>query len=122
MKQYYYTDPLAAAWMSKHFGLAITAPYWRLDGDYYDNGEPLSVIGWGEKVVQAMAEEDFIPERLYLHPESLPLLEPTEKDLIFAADRLHLPGQFDAGEIGCGTYRIIQRDGKPFHHPESEEA
>lgn len=67
--RYFYTDPLAAAWMAKHHGIKI---------------EPISDIpsikdfmwrGTGNFI--GIWEED----KYYIHPDSLHLLEPREGDL-----------------------------------------
>ncbi len=118
MERYYYTDPLAAAWMAKNFGMnfwdadtGITVS--RYDGGLYD-------------------------ECLFnIHPDSLHLLEPQEDDLGIGVDdgagRIYVV--FNRGRwewVNSTTYqsapkqfkleRIIQRDGKPFHWPKSEAA
>lgn len=38
-KRHFYTDPVAGAWMAKHFGMIVTK-----DGDAYRGGNPLAVI------------------------------------------------------------------------------
>ncbi|OWK42422.1 hypothetical protein FRUB_04500 [Fimbriiglobus ruber] len=62
----------------------------------------------------------FAGDRLYLHFGSLELLTPQEGDLVFAEGGIMEPGTFDPGEIACGVYRIILRNGKVFHWPQAE--
>lgn len=111
--RYYYTDPLAAAWMIKHHGV------------HFDNGDNLrsacEAIGIdGENVSKGGA--------FYVHPDSMGVFEPREGDVLFPR-----------GEKGCGIivadsqtmlemaklmprewYKIIQRNGKAFIWPEVE--
>jgi hypothetical protein len=122
--RYFYTDPLAAAWMSKHFGMKFNEPYdFAVMIRMYD-------MSRGKK-------QDI---KYYIHPDSLHLLEPMEGDYVtvFGAPRwvryamrtenkitvqydVDGPEQiFSQSEVAKGIPRIIQRSGKAFHWPESE--
>jgi hypothetical protein len=66
--------------------------------------------------------------RVYIHPDSLPLLEPIINDVVevregnfYKTVRLH--DVYDKQELQgkWRLHRIIQRNGKPFFWPESEE-
>ena len=107
-ERYFYTDPLAAAWMAKHFGM-------RLRPDCYSE----RALPDGEDITR-FAHHAF-GGRFYVHPDSLHLLEPREADLY-------------ATDIGCGWlattpseswkrqvghFRIVQRKGMAFFWPES---
>jgi hypothetical protein len=134
----FYTDPLAAAWMAKHFGMRFTACW----------------LGPGPQREYECMPDDWHFEvhdnrtgRYYIHPDSLSLLEPRKGDLV------SLPyGEYgiiesleENGKVACGTIHgiaimnrymplkaysarglvpahesIIQRDGKPFFWPERE--
>jgi hypothetical protein len=117
---YFYTDPLAAAWMAKHFGMKIYA--WALDA--LDD-------------VNAIAREQppFVPDCKYMIDDpSLPLLEPRPGDLV--TYKLGVVGcvgmPYTNGPLGVwwagserqeplhGKERVIQRDGKPFFWPEQD--
>lgn len=82
--KYYYTDPLAAAWMGKHFGMRFDTeiePYLYLHG------------------------EDNVP--YYIHPDSLQILEPEVGDLI-GANRLK-PSDFKIEEAKLYS-KILMHD------------
>lgn len=121
-KRYYYKDPLATAWMAKHFGMQIFT--WGFDA--IDD-------------VNAIARDTvFIPDApLYqIHPKSLHLLVPQLGDLVTyklgVVGCVGIPytdgpvGVWWAGSTGQdplnGSERIIQRDGIPFHWPESDQS
>lgn len=119
MTKYFYTDPLAAAWMQKHFGMR------------FEFGE----LHNPEFAIRHRIYRDE-PMTVYLHSDSLPLLEPRGRDLLFKeaeyqalddirfAENPNDPDGFhknlNARFIERG-YRIVLRDGKPFFWPESEE-
>jgi hypothetical protein len=69
--RYFYTDALAAAWMSKHFGMRLqfTIPLMSVEksmkiGDY-------AIARWHES-----------GEKIYIHPDSLSILEPQVGDIV----------------------------------------
>ena len=118
MKRYYYTDPLAASWMAKHFGMILTTK----DG--------LQVIN----VVCGMASwidgEGAIYHQppCYIHPDSLAILEPMENDIGKDGEgnlMVFLDGRWrDWGDdewVLNKPHTIIQRNGIAFHWPEVEE-
>lgn len=143
--RHYYTDPLAAAWMAKHFGMIYGVPYpltpsreatqtgiekiiCRIDQDNYFNGhgypksESTILIFKHERNYTEDARPPF-----YIHPDSLHLLEPQDGDLILTTDRGGTKALFFVDEHTfdfikrCKTFNIIQRNGIPFMWPESEE-
>jgi hypothetical protein len=118
MTRYFYTDPLAAAWMSRHFGMNIE--------DW-----PTSELCW---FAHALYDEPQSPsdpvqaQRFYINPDSLYLLEPIINDVIWTVR----DGFYEVRRI-CDVYdkpqaqswrlhKIIERNGVGFHWPESEEA
>lgn len=114
MKRYYYTDPLAAAWMAKHFGMVF---------DRWTEG-----LGkWTGRLSGSDTLQDFEDcTQLFIHPDSLHLLEPRAGDLvqwlIHDGQGGYIPG---AGVYGyfCGkgkVERIVERDGKQLFWPEVE--
>lgn len=109
-KRYYYTDPLAAAWMAKHHGVRFVL----LDG---------SAVSEGMMGNQIRGDWDY--GAFYIHPDSLHLLEPQAGDLLSWASGLHIgsPHYFgsDCVEEGLENHTIIQRNGIAFMWPESEE-
>jgi hypothetical protein len=131
MTRHFFTDPLAAAWMSKHFGM-------RLEGNVSEHNEsvefgrftcaarPYETL-WGH-VVKAAEDES---RKWYIHPDSLHLLEPRAGDLVtcigvtgWMIDRIearlyythNAAGQECSGKIDDA--RILQRNGTPFMWPE----
>lgn len=120
MSRWYYTDPLAAAWMAKHF-------------DFY--------IGWyeEERWCKHSSVEDIVAHpmsaKLYIHPDSLPLLEPKCYDIIEAIgmgagcppnyyymtyENFHSWNILNPNTPHT-LYKIIQRNGLPFMWPEQEK-
>lgn len=113
MTRFFYTDPLAAAWMAKHFGMK-----------FVNGGKRIPPVTY------SFLHNDLSGCRLKytIHPDSLWLLEPILSDAVEVVDatgfyltkRLH--DVYDKQQIGCEwrLHRIIQRAGKSFHWPESE--
>jgi hypothetical protein len=142
VKRYYYIDPLAAAWMSEHFGMRVMNK--RRTVLRFSDGV------WGSTRASTCVVQNngfFMPHegKLYIHPISVHLLEPSVGDLVQRADRTtelvrHVRTNHPALADGSGTalyydnphikrgqpwidkafVTIIQRDGKAFHWPESE--
>src|SRR4051794_33026174 len=94
------------------------------------NGVLLANVGIG--LVLDYANREHVPlvyhpsdEPCYVHPDSLPLLEPIDGDAIHRTNGYHQMVGFNIGipkaaiQIAAGGV-IIQREGKPFHWPESE--
>lgn len=127
--RYYYTDPLAAAWMTKHFGMDYEQP------EHFD-------INWNDAHTYCSRSGNWAIKnsggRLYIHPDSLRLLEPAGKDVILIYDPetdmvwpdiwsirfVDHPLQcVDIRNGQCDDFKgIIQRDGILFMWPEHEEA
>lgn len=102
--RYFYTDPLAAAWMAKHFGMRF----------YCDTFEPFEYEGAND-ILQDMGED----EKACVHPDSLHLLEPQVGDLMRGSN--NTAAMYFTGEVEPKpTAHIVQRNGKPFHWPERE--
>lgn len=129
MRRFYYTDPLAAAWMENKFDMKFIdlngGDIWICEANY--------MYGENEQV-----------DRSYIHPDSMHLLEPKERDLVdgwagrigFVEERedeeditdgftinVH-GGSWECPRESQGRtlqYEIIQRNGIAFHWPESEE-
>lgn len=99
--RYFYTNPLAAAWMAKHFGMRF----------FCDKFEPFEYEGTDD-ILQDMGEDD----KACIHPDSLHLLEPMVGDLVFNGGR----GYYIKQGTCLLRHKVIQRDGKPFFWPESE--
>ena len=133
----YYTDPLAAMWMTKHFGVQVTRTHChRGDGKFGESIQPVPIWILARDVERQVSGN----VRYYVHPDSLCLLEPKQWDIgqrlqgvpvvICTQDEYQ---EFRAHNIG-GNYvpfgdplmdnyfRIIQRNGLAFHWPLWEEA
>lgn len=129
MTRWFYTDPLAAAWMARHFGMRF------LD---LASGQHLRVF----KEVQFFIQDEqnprryvrLRPGRIYVHPVSLSLLEPRIDDVVemrrngrlFAVRIVRGTGSFTCKtairHIRLLSDTIIHRDGKAFHWPDREAA
>lgn len=128
--KYFYTDPLAAAHMSKHFGMAFTLPEhckhsWNVPGHRVTWGanseQPYIFNAAGNGIVGLGWCKEIIP--LYVHPDSLHLLEGKPGDLYFVEeDGIAIP----LDEELCRKWQvrpagsIILRGGVHFHWPETE--
>lgn len=139
MIRFFYTDPLAAAWMAKHFGMQF---YTAHDGEeFYDFPDYLH-WNWDQK--SGPAESD---DYLCIYPDSLHLLEPQVGDAVEVHACFYgTVWRLDGGQLlwnetslnnppeeeghyqnldRCAAQdidRIIQRNGIAFHWPESEAA
>ena len=105
--RYFYTAPLAAAWMHRYFDM-------RLQVLVADN--PPVFYRWSPKQPDLAWQDN----RYYLHPDSLHLLEPVDGD-----EYRNSAGEVETWASRLGLtwhprYRIVFRDGKPFFWPESE--
>lgn len=120
--KYYYTDPFAAAWMTKHFGVKIYTVGLSQDKKWLNYEESASSLAsniasgcWGI---------------YYIHPDSMTIFEPVEGDI--GIECKHYPmvcvyGKNDwigdalaeeKGHFPEGPIKIIQRNGIPFMWPE----
>lgn len=123
--RYYYTDPLAAAWMAKHFGMRFTDT----------QGVELEWCGEfncfhlpdGQGLSQAWDGKHFI------HPDSLHQLEPqvgdegidafgTQVEFKNGEWRIPHPVASSADEWATSPVSIDKRNGLAFHWPECEAA
>jgi hypothetical protein len=124
MKRHYYNDPLAAAWMAKHHKFKL---------QYADIGGAMHDLDC-RTMLQDELEIPSNPRlcRVYVHPDSAPLLEPEGTDLCEV--------EYDDGFCNCRVVEnwgysqlsgkrpelkliaILRRRGKPFFMPDSESA
>ena len=98
--KYFYTDPLAAAWMAKHFGMEF---------QYQSDG--ILVNFPSEWLHEAIASKTF-NDKAYIHPSSLHLLNFQKGDI-----EIDIP----IGIQGAVRREIIQRNGIAFMWPQVEE-
>jgi hypothetical protein len=147
MSRYYYTDPLAAAWMAKHFGMKLEAEYFDDEKAEYElSDDVFDFVHMDYSGCDTM--EDVLEvggtRKIYIHPDSLPMLEPAKGDLIHivrgfcschkvvddvarGSRRKGVTGVWSAGEHWDITskeplhdWEIILRNGIAFHWPEVE--
>lgn len=115
-KRYYYTDPLAAAWMAKHFSMTFE----RSDGDLL-----LDFDDMADDLALHIASDHW--DGIYfIHADSLHLLEPRAKDVVMQKDEdgydaYNMLDEWDIEQKFADGCQIIGRDGKPFFWPECEE-
>ncbi len=111
--RFFYTDPLAAAWMAKHFGMKF-------------------VSSAGEEIKWCFVERCFYTDShpqewdmpFCIHPDSLRILEPSAGDLIQRIGHTHTTRIMRAEEaitVSLDTHKIIQRNGVAFLWPEMEQ-
>ena len=148
MSLYFYTDPLAAAWMAKHFGMKLYCRHDDAELAEYELPEDQREYPFGHAVIDdgctaetwGVIVEENLGRRAYIHRDSLLLLEPQAGDLVLFDAYLgdtRLTDCVGAGlvhrnDIGLFVERpkfrwlneseclVIQRNGIPFHWPESE--
>lgn len=106
--RYYYTDPLAAAWMAKHFGMVIAS-------SIYGDG---SFEGF---VVKDGAQYGMY----YIHQDSLRLLDIKLGDVVRTPNAMQRYKEISIIELrdylnSTKEYTIIQRNGVPFVWPETK--
>jgi len=101
----YYTDPLAAAWMTKHFGMKFST-----DSKFAANDRPIAI--------------DDKYDKFYIHPDSLHLLEPQYNDIVLGDDYSVGTCVVRFGNPMVSTdfniRRIMERNEIPFMWPEME--
>jgi hypothetical protein len=132
--KYYYTDPLAAAWMAKHFGMRFCAH----DGEHIEiKQDGFRGTCEGEEWDRWLRSERSSPyeykKLAYIHPDSLHLLEPKVGDLVelsFDTQRgvvsthqrytEEQAKEHIAGVHSWKRYKSIQRNGLAFMWPEVE--
>jgi hypothetical protein len=130
--RYYYTDPLAAAWMAKHFGM-------KFEGGSI-SAFNCSVFSSGRTTPHYYADDGDDDFRGIIHPDSLHLLEPKVGDIFRCWDNEDpddtqpyriVPNQstprewtvelqYAGFDDSVTPNEIILRDGKPFFWPERE--
>lgn len=125
MRKRYYNDPLAAAWMAKHFGMRFT-----VDKDnehpYFSGGFIGIMMSDGNRTLGSRPHHP--DELLYIHPDSLHLLDHNAGDVCECMiidskgsynDMIFRPFVFE--QIPDKSFnRIIQRNGIAFMWPEKE--
>lgn len=157
--RYFYSDPLAAAYMAKHFGMRFQQEHGGVFADrdfksFIDNSRGLSdpenvrlCISFEGKVhvgtstgsgpivwaVDRHYSAEHVPDKLYVHPKSLRLLEPKDGDKDEDGYVYHakLKWWLREDSDGKGTGHVFnkgcisqtaKRDGKHFFFPEREDA
>lgn len=118
--KYFYTDPLKAAWMTKHFGIKCKHP----------SGGICTLNFFGYE----FTSEDII--KYYIHPDCHAMLEPQVGDMIshigmrgWRIDSMddtnfyHLPmgTELPSLTLKADKPNIIQRNGKAWFTPEEEK-
>ena len=126
-KRFFYTDPLAAAWMAKHFGM--TFEFWHREYSYRPDDL--------EYVVARFMRDGRVERPVYVHPDSLHLLEPQIGDQGIDANECQCRYLDDYDPEGAWfidgvpvtsfdratlPVSIDKRNGIAFMFPESEDA
>lgn len=142
MKRFFYTDPLAAAWMARHHGLKILGPVLEAaTGKRITSSRPMPVWILARAIEAAEKGICGDDDKYFVHQDSLHLLDPQIKDCVLIKSEgvvgfiyagglfgLHkvLPRKDTQMRIGecypANDLTIIQRDGVAFMWPESDGA
>lgn len=107
--RYFYTDPLAAAWMAKHFGMrferGIIFHQEKLDTEWGTKPGEWYCLGEQEWLDENDIDSDhpIWPNKIYIHADGIHILDSSRENI-----DIYLLGE------------IIQRNGIPFMWPESE--
>src|SRR5687768_12825195 len=124
MSKLYFDCPVKAAYMAKEFGVSLyLGDYAKGDYDKY------SARNWwhiqDDWLYRNKPETPMKPvDKIYVHPESLPIFEPRDYDL--DSEGSYYFSDADGGYwlSSAGAYKdsdgIIFRDGKPFIMPKKE--
>lgn len=126
--KYFYTDPLAAAWMAKHFGMRFNG--WQQGGIVSHSYRPGECDLSPEGCFRA-PEMLLLGERFYIHFDSMHLLQPQVGDVasrrhteLGRANRIwfRINSDYQASALRQTGTSIIQRSGWAFMWPEREES
>jgi hypothetical protein len=109
MSRAYYIDPLAAAWMAKHFGMIFVHHYagW-LPTPFLNDGRPGGAYlpEWFNRGLRDYPDHGKDTRgnqiKFYIHPDSMHLLEPQEGDV-----------GIDAAQ---GSFHYNQKAWRPLHN------
>jgi len=124
----YYTDPLAAAYMAKEFGVKFSAKLWEHREIVEDLFDAYDFIRRYE--AQLSSEQPNGP-LIYIHPDSYHIFEPQDGDWGRTSSGYWCYYEKDneswwmAGHgltrVEDDLVKIIQRNHKPFFMPESDD-
>ena len=109
-KRYFYTSPIAAAWMAKNFGMVIT----------YANQNVMTPGDFGHCVTNIMEPDGHNSAPYYIASQSVGLLDAQEGDLLTGKNRKAFMF-YDEEITANGNPRVAERNGIPFMWPEIED-
>lgn len=114
MSKLYYDDPLVAAYMSREFGVTTSSEQCAKNFNWEEWAHSDSLI----KIFiyeNNLSIDEFYEHcgKFYIHPDSLPVFEPREGDLVCVDDTYYTVDKYDKFG-GIKEYKIILRNGKPF--------
>lgn len=138
-QRYFYTDPLAAAWMVKHHGLKIHGPVHTAVGARAISIKPMPVWILARAIEAQEKGQAYEDAKYCIHHDSLHLLEPrvgdffrwttsAGKDWHETHHRFVREGADERYTIGTAKRlieelhgKILERNNMPFIWPQSEE-
>jgi hypothetical protein len=138
-KRYYYKDPLAAAWMAKHFAMELYCVNDDNEMAEYDLDESEREYPFAHAMIDdgCTAEtwgviiNESLGRRAYVHPDSLHILEPKLGDVLYSrvgggVSVEEMLSEERASQTGPHIIqrggKVIQRNGKLFFWPESDQS
>lgn len=131
--RYFYKDPLAAAWMAKHFGMKFLAKSTDDEGAEIEVDAGLRFIDFDDRFDELWKHDFCYLGKLYIRPDSVHLLDHRIDDLVRMVymddsvgfvvldeyDFTH-QGMIDSMRNLTINPVVLQRNGIPFHWPEVE--
>ncbi len=111
--RYFYSDALEATYMAQYFQVGFERGF---ESIYLVDSPPGRFKDISKELVG----------KLYIHPDSLKILEPQEGDLGLDINKMPVSYSsgswisYNYGDDGVKGIKIIQRNGKLFFWPESE--
>lgn len=128
-KKLYYTDPLAAAYMAREFGVEITSVHGEFKFTFKEMICECKQVYCKNLTLSHFAHLPSDTERYYIHPDSYHIFEPMVGDLVSInggetaslVTHPEMVGVILANKDRfVSTVKIIQRAGKPFFNPREE--
>lgn len=124
-KKLYYTDPLAAAYMAREFGVKLQGILnEKIVNIHQTNPDDAEFWTEGSEEVEPDGSESvnsYLGKQFYIHPDSYHIFEPQVGDLLQNEDGAFMQFLGASGGLKILYAKVIQRNNKPFFTPELEQ-